>query len=239
MKNKPIIGVTPWYNYDNEMAYIKKGYFEGLLEAGGRPVLLPIITDHKSITEYVDMCDGILISGGPDVDALVYGEENLLCNGEISPYRDVMEIAIIREVISKNKPVFGICRGIQIMNVAMGGTLYQDVHAQIKDGMVIKHSQQAPRWYPTHEVILEKNSKVWKAFGSDVVKVNSFHHQAVKDVAKGFEVTARAKDGVIEAIEYIRHKFAVGIQWHQELMWEKEHLYLGLFRDFIESCKVE
>ena len=231
---RPLIGVTPWYDYEKSLTYIKRGYLEGVLKAGGLPLLLPAKAEDEVLSEFIERCDGFLLSGGPDVDAKYYGEENLPFNEEISPYRDHMEIFIAKKALECNKPIFGICRGIQILNVAMGGTLYQDINSQMKN--TIKHSQEAPKWYPTHGICIEKGSRVWESFKSDRARVNSFHHQDVKDVAPGFFITSKASDGVIESIEHGNHRFAVGVQWHPELMWQEDITYLRLFEDFIKAA---
>lgn len=236
-KRIPLIGITPWYNYQENMTYIKKGYCEGVSKAGGLGVVLPLATDERMLSEIVDRFDGFLLSGGPDIDAALYGEANLPFNGEISPYRDTMEIFIARRAIEYNKPLFGICRGLQVMNVALGGTLYQDIYSQKKDVQSIQHSQNAPKWHPTHDVFVEKDSKVWASFMRECISVNSFHHQAIKDVAPGFSITSQAVDGIVESIEYAGHRFAVGVQWHPELMWEKDEAFLKLFEAFVNSCK--
>ncbi len=236
--HKPLIGVTPWYDYDKRTTYIKDGYCEGILKAGGLAAILPMTTDFEVLDEILERFDGFLISGGPDVDPRLFGELNLPCSGNISPYRDRMEIYLSKKALERNKPVFGICRGIQVMNVAMGGTLYQDIASQVKTVELVKHSQEAPRWYPTHEIEIEKNSLVWNSFGENGhAWVNSYHHQAVRDVAPGFKVSSTAPDGIIESIESAGHKFAVGVQWHPELMWEKDPSFLGLFGEFVRCCK--
>ena len=146
-----------------------------------------------------------------------------------------MELLIAKKAIEMNKPILGICRGIQIMNVAMGGTLYQDIYLQNKENNILKHSQSAPKWYPSHEISIKKDSWVWKSFMKGKSRVNSFHHQAVKEQAEGFEVTARTPDGIIESIEYINNRFCVGVQWHPELMWQKNIEFLNLFKELVSS----
>lgn len=236
--NKPVIGVTPWYDREKKTSFIKNLYCKAIVKAGGIPVLLPLIVNGSLFNDYFNLCDGILLTGGNDVDASLYNERNLPCNGRIFPERDKLELFLCRKAIENNIPVLGICRGIQVMNVAMGGTLYQDIYSQIPDGGLIKHSQDAPKWYPTHEVKLEENSILKDIFHLDNLNVNTFHHQAVKDVAPGFKVSARSCDGIIEAIEYISHVFAVGVQWHPEYMWKKDNSVLKLFEKFVSSCSV-
>lgn len=236
-KKIPFIGITPWFDYEKQITYIKKGYCEGVMKAGGVPVLLPLTINEEILCEVAKQCDGFLISGGPDIDAQLYGEQNMMYNGEISPFRDALEIFIAKKALEDGKPILGICRGIQILNIACGGTLYQDIGSQIKDAMLIKHSQEAPKWYPTHEIVIERDSKVWSWFEAERAGVNSFHHQAVKDVAPGFAVTSRAPDGIIESIEHTQHRFAVGVQWHPELMWQDSPKFLTMFKDFVKECE--
>lgn len=236
--SRPLIGITPWYDYDKKITYIRDGYCEGVGKAGGIGMLIPVTQDTAELDELFVRCQGLLISGGPDIDAALYGEKNLPFNEDISPYRDFLEMYLIKKAIEQNKPLFGICRGIQIMNAAMGGTLYQDIHSQINGRELIKHSQTAPKWYPTHTVIIEEGSKIHGIFGKNSIGVNSFHHQAVKDVAPGFTVSSRSEDGIIESIEYNDHIFAVGVQWHPELMWSKDYSFLGLFEEFVRCCGI-
>ncbi|AUS98301.1 peptidase C26 [Clostridium thermosuccinogenes] len=233
---RPIIGITPGYDEKGEKIFVKDGYYNGIIKAGGLPSILPLTDEEAVLEEFFGICGGFLLCGGPDMDARRFGEENLPCNGEISPLRDSMEIYIAKRAIELGKPVFGICRGIQVMNVALGGTLYQDISSQNRDRRVLKHSQDAPKWYPTHEIFIEEGTKVWRAFMKEKADVNSFHHQAVKDVASGFRVTSRTSDGMVESIEYEGHPFAVGVQWHPEVMWEKNDLHLELFREFVRQA---
>jgi putative glutamine amidotransferase len=237
LKNrKPFILVTASYDYDHNISSIKNLYCEALVSAGAAPVVLPLSTNEDLFDIYIDRCDGLMVTGGPDIDAAYYGENNMTYNGELSPYRDVMELALIKKAIQNNKPVLGICRGIQVINVAMGGTLYQDIHEQLKDRQLIKHSQSAPRWYSTHEVVIKKESLLWDALNVEKVHVNSFHHQAVKDIAPDFEATAWSEDGIIECIEYSKDCFVVGVQWHPEDLWKQNAVHHELFKKFANIC---
>jgi len=233
---KPIIGVTPMYDYEKNMTFIRQGYMESILEAGGLPILLPAESDTGAMMELMDMCDGFLLPGGPDVDARLYGENNLSFTDDISPVRDSIEVFVARKAVECNKPLLGICRGIQIINAAFGGTLYQDIKSQATGREVLKHFQNAPRWYPIHEVYIKQDSIIRRIYGKDTISVNSFHHQAVKGVANGFAATSESPDGIIESIEHRNHKFAVGVQWHAELMWQKDRLHLRLFEEFVRAA---
>jgi len=234
--SRPLIGITPAYEYDEEKIYLNNNYVESINRAGGLPMILPLTEDCEVISQIAKTCYGLLVSGGPDMDAMYYNEGNMHCNGNISPLRDAMELALVREVFKLKKPIFGICRGIQVLNVAMGGTLYQDIPSQIKNSDVLKHSQAAPRWYPTHEISIVGNSNVWSSFNCNTIRVNSFHHQAVKNVAPGFKVTSAASDGVIESIEFDGDIFVMGVQWHPEHMWKKDPIYLRIFELFVEAA---
>jgi putative glutamine amidotransferase len=237
---KPLIGITTGYDYDKHMMYLKEGYYDAIYKCGGLAIAIPSTCDETVLLEILNYCDGILLSGGPDVDAKLYGEGNMPYNGDISPIRDASELFIAKKSIEMNKPLLAICRGIQIINVAMGGTLYQDIYMQNKECSILKHSQSAPKWYPTHEINIKKDSWVWKTFMNDSAYVNSFHHQAVKEIAQGFEVTSRSTDGIIEAIEYVKNRFCVGVQWHPELMWQKNEEFLNIFKEFVlQAGKLE
>ncbi|MDP4180767.1 MAG: gamma-glutamyl-gamma-aminobutyrate hydrolase family protein [Bacillota bacterium] len=232
----PIIGISPWFDYEKQLTYIKRGYCEGINEAGGLGIILPMTTQEELIENLVQTCDGFLISGGPDVDPKYFNEINLPSNGEISPYRDILELHIARRAIELNKPILGICRGIQIINVAMGGSLYQDINSQLASNNLIKHSQMAPSWYPTHKITIKEDSILFTLFKTTSLWVNSFHHQAIKELAPGFITSSISEDGIIESIEHKKHRFAIGVQWHPELMWEKDRIFLSLFEKLIKSC---
>ncbi|ABN53364.1 MAG TPA: peptidase C26 [Hungateiclostridium thermocellum] len=235
-RNEPVIGITPSFDYNENKMYINNIYCEAIILSGGMPVLLPVTEDEGLLSQMVEEFDGFLLSGGPDVDAVHWGEWNYSYNGEISPHRDKMELFIAKEAVAKDKPIFGICRGIQVLNVALGGTLYQDIYSQNKEKRLIKHSQNAPRWYPVHKVMLKAGSKVRNAHGAESIAVNSFHHQAVREPAPDFIVTGTSEDGIIEAIEHKNCKFAVGVQWHPEHMWKRDLSFLNIFKYFVSSC---
>lgn len=247
----PLIGITPSYSYNEEKVYISQECMKTVKAAGGLGVLLPLTDDELTIIDCIKRFDGFLISGGPDVDGRHYGENNLVHMGEISPLRDTMEINITKKAFIASKPILGICRGMQVLNVAMGGTLYQDINEQIKCEAVLKHHQEAPKWHPIHEIYIEEGSIMQEAYGKCITLVNSFHHQAVKKVAPEFMATSKAADGIIESIEYIGLKtennlpsgrgkekqFAVGVQWHPETMWERYPIHLKIFKHFIYAAK--
>lgn len=204
-------GMFPGY----ERSYVNNDYVISTIKAGGVPLILPVVNEEEIIKKQVEAVDGIIITGGYDVDPLLYNEEPTNKQGYTLRERDDFDIAIINYAIKLRKPILGICRGIQILNVAFGGTLYQDI-SDI-EGAYIKHNQSSKPDFPGHSVKIEKATKLSDIFEGTIV-TNSFHHQAVKDVAKGFIVTALAADGVIEGIEKEDEEFVVGVQWHPEMM---------------------
>lgn len=187
------------------------------------------------ITESIlDIAQGLLLTGGGDIDPLLLDEQPLKGLGSICPSRDKIELDLCVAALRRNIPILGICRGCQILSIASGGSIYQDIYSQHITN--IKHCQQAPRYYPTHTVILEPNSKIISIYNKATIEVNSFHHQAVCNTGEDMIVSARSKDNIIEAIEHKNHKFALGVQWHPEAMFEKYNSHLEIFKQFIINC---
>jgi putative glutamine amidotransferase len=182
------------------------------------------------------MIDGLVLSGGSDVDPHYFGEEPHPKIGNITPERDKTEFLLTKAMLKRNKPILAICRGIQILNVAAGGKLYQDIASQY-EGELIQHSQKAPRSYLAHSVQVTPGSLLAKSAGSESFRVNTFHHQAVSTVAPGFEVTAVASDGIIEGIESADYHFALGVQWHPESSYDEDIISRNIFAAFIKACK--
>lgn len=239
-ERKPVIGITCGYDNQGTMSFVKEGYYKAITRVGGLAILLPVTDNESVISGYYSICDGIILSGGPDVDACYFGEENMPCAGEISPIRDSMEIKLARLCLDMDKPILGICRGCQVLNIAAGGSIFQDIYQQYQQSESIKaplkHMQQAPKWYPTHSIRIKKESMLHDIFKQDEIRVNSFHHQAISTTAERFTIAAAAKDGVIEAITNERKTFTVGVQWHPELMFSKYDNQLALFERMIAVC---
>jgi putative glutamine amidotransferase len=236
-KIKPVIGITTAYDFEKSSSGVKDDYYEAIIQCGAVPILIPV-TDEKSMwDEYLKICDGIILSGGPDIDATYFGKCNMPYANEISPIRDSMEIFIAQQAIAMNMPILGICRGIQVMNIAAGGSIFQDIYAENNtDKNIMKHSQQAPRWFQIHNISIQKDTCLQTVFGSDTLKVNSFHHQAVSEVAPGFIINATAEDGIIEAISQENKRFVLGVQWHPENLWRKDKTHLKLFERLVSVC---
>jgi putative glutamine amidotransferase len=226
----PIIGVTATLKEDAELAATRPlgffvrsdlDYVAGVAEAGGVPVILPPILE--AAEEMARGIDGLLLTGGPDLDPSYYGEEPLPELDVTLPARDAFEVEILGHALQRGVPVFGICRGMQVLNVALGGTLYQDLPSQLHPDL-IAHRQQMAKWQWTHEVEVDAASKVAKIVQVTDLRVNSYHHQAIKGLADGLVAVASASDGVIEAVESrdLSERWLIGVQWHAEAMREME-----------------
>ena len=216
-------------------SYVNNDYVESLEKAGCVPVLLPVISDLDSVKDQIEGLDGIVLSGGYDIDPTLYGEQPMLGQGFAMREVDCFYIAVIKAAAEANIPIFGICKGVQAINVAFGGTIYQDLNKKNPDAF--QHTQQAPRGNASHVVCIEKESFLGKTLDEKTF-VNSYHHQAVKDVAEGFRVTARAEDGIVEGIERVEGSFVCGVQWHPEMMAKFDNpMMIELFKSFAEKCK--
>ena len=231
---RPTIGIVISTNKSNESYIINKAYIDAIHAAGGLPFLLPAVGDEETAARFLARIDGILMPGGPDVDPVHFGEEPMLNYTLIDPYRDSFELSLARLAIKNDVPILGICRGVQMMNIAAGGDIYQDLKAQ--QDKVLIHDQRAPRWYPTHTVEVQPETMLSQILGELHVRVNSYHHQAVRKVAPAFRVNATASDGVIEGIESRSVRFALGVQWHPEHMWKAYPLFKGLFTAFVNEA---
>ncbi len=223
---------------NNHPAYAPHDVKEAFIKLGAIPLIIAFPDDVSKVDQlaqdYVQLIDGLMLPGGPDVDPTFYGEEPHPKIGMTLYQKDRFEIALIKAALAADKPIFGICRGIQIMNVAMSGTLYQDLESQYPE-LKIQHPQATLGQFATHHVELTAGSKLAKLYGQSTIKVNSRHHQAVKAVGKGLKVTAVAPDGVIEGMESTDTDLFLGVQWHPENMWQQEDpQQLVVFQDFLD-----
>ena len=213
-KYRPVIGITG--NYDSGKCTLLEGYYRSVIEAGGTPIIIPPTEDTATMASMLDRIDALIFSGGGDINPLYLGEEPLPQLSSINAVRDSQELLLARLAADRQLPILGICRGLQVMMAALGGKLYQDIYKEASASF--KHSQEAERHVATHMVNISKGSKLLQIFKSDRLAVNSFHHQAVREVAPGFAVTALSPDGLIEAAESTTHKSMIGVQWHPECM---------------------
>ncbi len=236
---RPVIGLTHSIQLDEKKLYMPMSYSNVIREAGGTPVLLPINREDEVIEAYAALVDGVVFSGGDDIDPTVYGEDQLWACGDVCPLRDEFEIKLCRILLEKypEKPILGVCRGEQVLNVALGGTLYQDVKSQLPGCIAHQQHQVAP--YTSHSVTIDDGTKLHAIYGYTKIATNSFHHQAVKDIAPGLIITARAADGVIEGFEKLDHPYFIGVQWHPERLVEREEnaAHKQLFKSFVDACR--
>ncbi|HAH97551.1 MAG TPA: peptidase C26 [Firmicutes bacterium] len=232
---KPVIGITPSWELvsGQEKHTLACLYWKAVEMAGGLPVLLPYLND-ANLLELIARIDGLLLSGGGDLEPGTFGEQALaddILKG-VAPERDRAELNLCKAAAQERMPMLGICRGAQVMNVAFGGTLYQDISVQIKDSEGRKlhtHAQKEPRWQASHTVNIAPETLLAACYRTEKAEVNSFHHQLVKDIAPGFIASAYSDDGLVEAIECPDWPFALGVQWHPECMWERMPSHLGTF----------
>lgn len=228
----PLIGITCG---EDELNFFSRRFYVSVIEAvGGVPVLLPSVQRTVIREKYLSLLNGIILSGGVDVNPLYFGEEPVPGMREISPERDEFEMMLAKEFFALGKPILAVCRGCQVLNLSLGGSIFQDINSQIDQ--IIKHDQKAPRYCPTHSIKVIQGTRLSQILLQEHVRVNSFHHQAVKSPAPGFSVTAVASDGIIEAIEADDHPFALGVQWHPECTWQQDLGSYRLFRTFIQHA---
>ena len=240
---RPLIGLTccsdrgpDWIPHATEqyLDFIFRDYQRGVEFAGGVPVLIPIVKDLFTIKALLGRIDGLILTGGPDVSTLFYGEEPKVGMREMDYERDLIEIEAAKEAKRRSIPLLGICRGIQLIAVAFGGTLHQDISRDLPESL--DHSQKAPKRINTHKVKLNTKSILFKILQEETLWVNSNHHQAIKALPTDFVATATASDGLIEAIEDPRERFLIGVQWHPEGTWIHDKSSQKLLAALVEAA---
>lgn len=235
---KPVIGVTTDSESKNGHYYqrLNSWNLKSISDNGGIPFMFQITNDDEIIEKYLEMVDGILFTGGNDVNPQHYGEDPIKGIGILDCERDEFEIKLYKKAVEKDIPILGLCRGAQVMNVAAGGKLYQDIYIQRQE--TNSHNYDTFGAFEYHNVEIINDSKLFEMLKVNELKTNSYHHQSVKEIAEGYKPTAFAKDGIIECIESENLTFAVGIQWHPEVMYDKLSIYANIFRDFIKQCEI-
>lgn len=231
---KPLVAVFGSRSDNKKMQVIRTNYLTSISEAGGLPFLVPMMASVDDYRQIAETADGFFFAGGIDIRPSLYREKTLPECGEIDDERDRSEFTALEEIKKTGKPVFGVCRGIQVLNVFCGGTLWQDIPSQC-NGSVI-HSQKESVTERTHDVTIEKGSLLYDILEKDRISVNSFHHQAVKETP--ITASARAEDGIIEAIEDAEHRFFLGVQWHPEHTFYVDDESKKLFSAFVSATKI-
>lgn len=229
---QPIIGITAGYSNSEEKHFLTDYYIQVIENLGGVPVILPSV-EISMVEAIYEQVDGVIFSGGGDIDPGYFGQSPLRGIKEITPNRDRFELYLAKKALNGSKPVLGICRGMQILNIAAGGNLHQDIRGITNQ----EHDQQAPKWVPYHEVQLAENTMLLEIIGKKKIKVNSFHHQAVKDLGQGFVKAAWSEDNITEAIVNTgKNKLIIGVQWHPECSWDKDKNSRALFEFLIYTA---
>ena len=232
---KPLIGVTPLFDRGRDSYWMLPGYFHALEQAGAVPVMLPLSDDEAALSRLVDALDGFLIAGGQDVSPAVYGEEQKPTCAETCPERDAMETVLLRLLWDADKPVFGICRGLQILNAHLGGTLYQDLKSEHPSDT--NHRMAAPYDRAEHPVTLLRDAPLYTLLNAGEIGVNSCHHQAIKTLAPVLQPMAIAPDGLIEAVYAPEKRFVRAVQWHPEFFFKKDENSRKLFAAFVNAAR--
>jgi putative glutamine amidotransferase len=230
-----MIGVIPLWDEEKDSIWMVPGYMRGLEEAGAAPVILHLTDSETILKQYARFFDGFLFTGGHDVNPKLYGHEKTILCGEICETRDRMETYIFREaVLNQKKPALGICRGIQIINALLGGSLYQDIPTELPG--TVNHAK-GHTMSPAHNVRLLPESPLRKITGKECIEVNSSHHQGINRIAQGLEIMALADDGLVEAVYMPDHPFIWAVQWHPELSL-KDETSKKIFSSFVEKAEL-
>ena len=238
--SRPVIGITA-YITDLDLGsgpvgvhVVPDDYVKAVWDAGGLPLAVPVLPEEASLS-FVDLVDGLLLTGGGDVDPGLYDADRTAPLQDVDPRRDVIESALVRRSIDRARPLLAVCRGVQMLNVALGGTLIPD----LPSAGWASHDQNAPSAEPHHEVSIDPASRIGRALGGTAVAVNSFHHQAVRTTAASLKVVAWASDGLIEAVELADpSRWVVGVQWHPEMMLPNHPAQAELFRALVEQARL-
>jgi putative glutamine amidotransferase len=230
---RPRIGISLDADTSHGRYELKRTYVEAVLGAGGLPILVPFLTVEQD-EDYLGLIDGLVLSGGGfDVPPALYGEESREVCGPLIPERTETELRLVRAALARRVPVLGVCGGMQLLNVALGGSLFQDLPA---DAGIEGHQQPAPKDVPSHDVEVAAGTRLAALVGAGRLRVNSTHHQAVKVVGPELVVSARAMDGVVEGIELPGHPFAIGVQWHPEAALRHEPRHAEIYRALVRAA---
>ncbi|WP_054692260.1 gamma-glutamyl-gamma-aminobutyrate hydrolase family protein [Syntrophomonas palmitatica] len=226
---RPKIGITADYQMEDNDYTLRDYYVSAVHAAGGVALIIPPADELGLLEDYIGYCHGFILSGGGDIDPFYWGELPGNEQGEINPRRDTFELALARTLIERDVPLMGICRGCQVINVAAGGSLYQHITGSLA------HCQKAPRNYPFHDILIASGSILANLFAAENIRVNSFHHQAVKQAGQNLIISAQALDGTVEAVEGSLNLFLLGVQWHPECL--ADEYSARLFQALVDAAR--
>ena len=230
---RKIVGLIPLYDDERESYWMIPGYMKMLEAVDAIPLMLPLTDNHDELDYFVETCGGVVLTGGHDVAPELYNAVRQPYCGTSCKLRDEMERYILKKSVELDKPVLGICRGVQFMNACFGGTLYQDLDKEFNSS--IDHHMTPPYDRAVHEVNIRKDSFLYSILGKEKIGVNSYHHQAVKDLSPEFANSAISEDGIVEGIEMPSKRFIVGVQWHPELTYLSDENSQKLIKAFVDA----
>lgn len=238
----PVVGITAFCDCEHNKKYtkIRCSYINAVYRAGGTPIIIPPFDTHKQLKEYIALIDALVLSGGEDIDPASYGEDNVIELENINPDRDKWEISLFREAYKAEIPILGICRGMQLINVSLGGSLYQDLEHQLNcefSHLPLDSKRRENLEYVNHKVNILKNTTLNKILAADHLDVNSHHHQAIKDLSKSLTIAAKSECGIIEAVENKAESFLIGVQWHPEDLIDNSSYFMNLFAELIKAAQ--
>lgn len=242
MTRRPLIGCTTYHKIADqdppiEVYGLMPPYVRAIEAAGGLPVLIPLDLDEDTLNDIFERLDGVLLPGGGDIDPVRYhGDTTHPTLRDLNASRDATEITLTQKAVAGRKPLLAICRGCQVFNVALGGTLWEDIASQVPQAITHDYYLKSARTYLAHEVSVEPDSCLAATMGTRTLQVNSLHHQGVRDVAPGLVVSGRAPDDLVEAIEVPNHPFALGVQWHPENLLQVAPHMLSLFQGLVRAA---
>ena len=231
---KPLIGILPLWDTERNCYWLTSGYMSGIVEAGGIPMMLPLTTDETLLRQAVELFDGFIISGGHDITPALYGETLSPNCEEIIPDLDSMESFLLSEVFKTEKPIFGICRGMQFINVVLGGSLYQELPSEYESE--VTHRMKPPYYNGSHKVKLLPEAPLFHITNCSELRVNSVHHQGVKTLAPQLKAAAVSEDGLVEAVYMPDKPFVMAVQWHPEWALGTQMHSEEIFRAFVSAC---
>ena len=236
-EDKPIIGLFIKKSESRIDEENEKAYVSSIEQSGGIPIVLHYDVKEEVSERFVNACSGFFFTGGVDIEPSRYGAVKHAKCGETDQRRDEFEFWAIDLVLKTDKPILGICRGMQLINVALGGTLYQDIPSEFKTSIL--HRQQEPKFSPSHEVNIAKGTPLHRLTNKARMTINSFHHQCIKELGDGLSVMATADDGIIEAVFFAGERYIRAYQWHPERLYVTDSQNRKLFDDFVEACMIE
>ncbi|MFI3304263.1 MAG: gamma-glutamyl-gamma-aminobutyrate hydrolase family protein [Rikenellaceae bacterium] len=233
---KPIIGIIPLWDDDKQSIWMLPGYMDLIRESGGIPIILPLRSSEDDVLSICDLCNGFLLTGGHDVNPSLYGAERSVKCGVTNHWRDSLERTIFDFAVARDLPILGICRGVQLMNVFGGGTLYQDLPTEYRVEGGVNHQMTPPYDQPWHKVRIVDGTPLAKIASSLELEVNSYHHQTIRELAPMFKAMAFSEDGLVEAIYIPERRFIVGVQWHPEFNYTRDTASQQIAKSFIDNC---